>query len=116
MAPAVLVQVDGPVVCSALRSLGEWTHHETLRRFAWLMKFLLATLFSFGVTYYVVGLLIQGHMTDIAEGLRHRPDAPTPGEYLREVQAHARRARRRYTLGAGAVTALIVCLLLSWLS
>ncbi|QHG65031.1 hypothetical protein [Pseudomonas putida] len=80
------------------------------------MKFLLSTLFSFAFTYYVVGLLIQGQLAEIAEGLRHRPDAPTPGEYLREVRPHARRAQRLYTLMAGSVLALVVCLLVSWLS
>ncbi|AXQ48298.1 hypothetical protein ACLPJF_18745 [Pseudomonas vlassakiae] len=77
------------------------------------MKFLLSTLFSFALTYYVVGLLIQGQLAEIAEGLRNRPDAPTPGECLREVRPHAQRARRQYTLIAGSVLALVVCLLVS---
>lgn len=59
------------------------------------MKYLLFTLASFAATYYLVGLLIQGQLAEIAEGLRHRPDAPTPGQYLREVRPQARRAHRQ---------------------
>lgn len=80
------------------------------------MKYVLSVLASFALIYYVVGLLIRSQLAQIAEGLRHRPDAPTPGEYLRQVRPHARRARRQYTLMAGSVMALIVCLLVSWIS
>lgn len=80
------------------------------------MKYLLFTLASFAATYYLVGLLIQGQLAEIAEGLRHRPDAPTPGQYLREVRPQARRAHRQYTLMAGSVVALIVCLIVYGLS
>ena len=59
------------------------------------MKYLLVMLASYVSTHYLVGLLIQGQLANIAEGLRHRPDAPTPGEYLREVRPQARRAHRR---------------------
>ncbi|MFJ4067819.1 hypothetical protein ACIPW4_21315 [Pseudomonas sp. NPDC089996] len=80
------------------------------------MKFLLTTLCSYAIAYYVVGLFIQGQLAEIAEGLRHRPDAPTPGEYLREVQPHARRVRRQYTVIVGSVMALVICLLVNWIS
>lgn len=80
------------------------------------MKYVLSVLCSFALIYYVVGLLIRSQLAQIADGLRHRPDAPTPGEYLRQVRPHARRARRQYTLMAGSVMALIVCLLVSWIS
>ena len=53
-------------------------------------------------------------MADVAEHLRHRPDAPTPGAYLREVQQAARRAHRHYTLMAGSVLAVLACLIASW--
>jgi hypothetical protein len=78
------------------------------------MKYLLLTLGSFAVTYYLVGLLIQGQLADISEGLRHRPDAPTPAQYLREVRPYARRAQWHYTLMVGAVLALGVCLIAFW--
>ena len=78
------------------------------------MIYLLIALASYSGTYYLVGLLIQGQLADVAEGLRHRPDAPTPGEYLREVRPHARRAHRHYTLMAGSVVAILACLLASW--
>ncbi|MDZ3992225.1 hypothetical protein [Pseudomonas sp. Teo4] len=80
------------------------------------MKYLLLALTSYSTTYYVVGLLIHGQLADIAEGLRHRPDAPTPAQYLREVRPQARRAHRAYTLLAGSVLALGFCLLASWIS
>ncbi|MDF0731794.1 hypothetical protein P0Y43_13840 [Pseudomonas entomophila] len=79
------------------------------------MKYLLLALASYASTYYVVGLLIQGRLADIVEGLRHRPDAPPPGQYLRAVQGHARQARRDYSLFAGSVLALALCLLAWWL-
>ncbi|MFJ4157855.1 hypothetical protein ACIPZF_24055 [Pseudomonas sp. NPDC089752] len=80
------------------------------------MKYLLLTLASFASTYYLVGLLIQGQLADIAEGLRHRPDAPAPGQYLREVRPHARRAHRQYTLIAGTGLAVVACLIAFWFS
>ncbi|WP_426808347.1 hypothetical protein ABOC32_18700 [Pseudomonas sp. WOUb67] len=80
------------------------------------MIYLFVALLSYTCTYYLVGLLIQGQLADVAEGLRHRPDAPTPGEYLREVKAHARRAHRQYTLMAGSALALFACLVASWFS
>jgi len=80
------------------------------------MKYLLLTLASFASTYYLVGLLIQGQLADIAEGLRHRPDAPPPAQYLREVRPHARRAHRQYTLLAGSAVALVICLIVYALS
>ncbi|MCO7514018.1 hypothetical protein NJF44_06630 [Pseudomonas guariconensis] len=79
------------------------------------MKYLLTTLASYACTYYLTGLLIRGRLADIAEGLRHRPDAPPPGQYLREVEQHARRAHRRYSLAAGTLVATLACLLLAWL-
>ncbi|WEK28329.1 MAG: hypothetical protein P0Y58_15565 [Candidatus Pseudomonas phytovorans] len=80
------------------------------------MIYLFLALLSYTGTYYLVGLLIQGQLADVAEGLRHRPDAPTPGEYLRTVKAHARRAQRQYTLMAGSALALLACLAASWFS
>ncbi|WP_236235935.1 hypothetical protein [Pseudomonas faucium] len=79
------------------------------------MKYLFLTLGSFAATYYLVGLLIRGQLADIAEGLRHRPDAPTPGQYLREARPLARRAQRHYTLMAGSLLALLICLVAYWL-
>lgn len=80
------------------------------------MIYLFLALLSYTCTYYLVGLLIQGQLADVAEGLRHRPDAPTPGEYLRAVKAQARRAHRQYTLMAGSALALLACLVASWFS
>ncbi|WP_455885852.1 hypothetical protein [Pseudomonas rustica] len=80
------------------------------------MIYLFLALLSYTCTYYLVGLLIKGQLADVAEGLRHRPDAPTPGEYLREVKGHARRAHRQYTLMAGSALALLACLVASWFS
>jgi len=80
------------------------------------MKYVLSVLASFSLTYYMTGLLIRSQLAEIARGLRHRPDAPTPAQYLREVRLHARRARGQYTLLTGSVMALLVCLLVSWLS
>lgn len=78
------------------------------------MIYLILVLLSYACTYYLVGLLIQGQLADVAEGLRHRPDAPTPGEYLREVKPLAHRAQRHYTLMAGSVLAVLACLIASW--
>lgn len=80
-----------------------------------MMKYLLGVLASYGGTWYLVGLLIHGRLADIADGLRHRPDAPPPAQYLREVAQHARRAHRHYSLIAGSAVAVLVCLLLYWL-
>jgi hypothetical protein len=80
------------------------------------MKYVLSVLASFALTYHLTGLLIRNQLAEIAQGLRHRPDAPTPGEYLREVRPHARRAHRQYTLIAGSVVALVICLLVNWIS
>ncbi|MFJ4384724.1 hypothetical protein ACIP02_10285 [Pseudomonas sp. NPDC089408] len=77
------------------------------------MTYLFLALLSYACTYYVVGLLIRGQLAEVAEGLRHRPDAPTPGEYLREVSQAARRAQRHYTLMAGSVLAVVACLVVS---
>ncbi|MFT2159198.1 hypothetical protein [Pseudomonas putida] len=77
------------------------------------MIYLFLALLSYACTYCLVGLLIQGQLADVAEGLRHRPDAPTPGEYLREVGPRARQARRQYTLIAGSVLAALACLIAS---
>jgi len=79
------------------------------------MTYLFLALLSYACTYYLVGLIIQGQLADVAEHLRHRPDAPTPGEYLREVRHLARRAHRHYTLMAGSVLAVLVCMVASWL-
>ncbi|MBK5001467.1 hypothetical protein IAE37_003743 [Pseudomonas sp. S31] len=78
------------------------------------MKYLLLALASYAVTYYIVGLLIRGQLAEIAEGLRHRPDAPPPGQYLREVQSRAQRAHRQYTLMAGSLLTIVVCLVAAW--
>lgn len=79
------------------------------------MKYLLLTLGSYATSYYLVGLLIRGRLADLAEGLRHRPDAPPPGQYLREVEAHAQRAHRHYSLFAGTVLAALLVALAAWL-
>ncbi|HDS0917229.1 hypothetical protein D3C76_629640 [compost metagenome] len=78
------------------------------------MIYVFLALLSYTCTYYLVGLLIQGQLADVAEGLRHRPNAPTPGEYLRAVKPHARCAHRQYTLMAGSALAVLVCLVASW--
>ncbi|NIE74820.1 hypothetical protein F3J44_27795 [Pantoea sp. Tr-811] len=78
------------------------------------MKYLLLTLGSFALTYYLVGLLIQGRLADLADGLRHQPDAPSPAEYLDAIRAHARKAHWQYTLAAGTVLAVLVCMVVSW--
>ncbi|MPT02008.1 MAG: hypothetical protein E2581_26525 [Pseudomonas sp.] len=80
------------------------------------MRYLLLALTCYGATYYLVGLTIQGQLANIADGLSHRPDAPTPAQYLREVRHQARRAHRHYTLLAGSVLALGCCLVVSWAS
>lgn len=80
------------------------------------MKYLLLTLASYATSYYLVGLLIQGGLANIAEDLRHRSDAPPPGQYLREVEQHARRAHRHYALFSGSLLALLLALLCAWLS
>lgn len=77
------------------------------------MIYLFLVLLSYACTYCLVGLLIQGQLANVAEGLRHRPYAPTPGEYLREVEPRARQARRQYTLIAGTVLAVLACLIAS---
>jgi len=79
------------------------------------MKYVLVILASYSSAWYLVGTLIRGRLADIAEGLRHRPDAPPPGQYLREVEAHARRAHRHYSLFAGTLLALVLALLCFWL-
>ncbi len=79
------------------------------------MKYVLVILASYTSAWYLVGTLIRGRLADIAEGLRHRPDAPPPGQYLREVEAHARRAHRHYSLFAGTLLALVLALLCFWL-
>lgn len=81
-----------------------------------MIKYLLLALASYGSTYYFVGLLIRGQLAEISEGLRHRPDAPPPGQYLREVRSHARRAHRRYTLMAGSLLSVVVCLVAAWIN
>lgn len=80
------------------------------------MKYLLLTLTSYGASYYLVGLLIRGRLADLAEGLRHRPDAPPAGQYLREVEEHARRAHRHYSLFIGTLLAVVLMLLSAWLT
>ncbi|WP_412459953.1 hypothetical protein ACK2SD_13110 [Pseudomonas sp. SC11] len=75
------------------------------------MKYLLLIIASYAICYYLVGLLIHGRLADIAEGLRHRPDPPTPGEYLRNVEAHARQSHRHYTMLAGTLVSLVACVL-----
>lgn len=80
------------------------------------MKYALVILASYASVWYLVGTLIRGRLADIAEGLRHRPDAPPAGQYLREVQAHARRAHRHYSLFAGTVLALVLTVFCAWLS
>jgi len=79
------------------------------------MKYALVILASYASVWYLVGTLIRGRLADIAEGLRHRPDAPPAGQYLREVQAHARRAHRHYSLFAGTVLALVLTVFCAWL-
>lgn len=74
------------------------------------------TLLSYALTYYVVGLLLNGQLADIAEGLRHRPDAPPPGEYLRAVHVRMRQAQKHYTLIAGTPLAALACLVVHWLA
>jgi hypothetical protein len=78
------------------------------------MKYLLLIVASFASTYHLVGLLINSQLNELAEGLRHRPDAPPPGQYLREVRPQARRAHRQYTLMAGSTLALVACLIVYW--
>ncbi|MGG7595682.1 hypothetical protein ACQ4OD_01430 [Pseudomonas sp. WC1] len=80
------------------------------------MKYALVILASYASVWYLVGTLIRGRLADIAEGLRHRPDAPPAGQYLREVQAHARRAHRHYSLFAGTMLALVLTVFCAWLS
>ncbi|WP_445671941.1 hypothetical protein [Pseudomonas inefficax] len=80
------------------------------------MTYVFLVLLSYACTYYLIGLIIRGQLADVAEGLRHRPDAPTPGEYLRAVKAHARRAHRYYTLALGSILAVLACLAASWFS
>ncbi|AIN58678.1 MULTISPECIES: hypothetical protein [Pseudomonas] len=80
------------------------------------MKYALVILASYASVWYLVGTLIRGRLADIAEGLRHRPDAPPAGQYLREVEAHARRAHRHYSLFAGTVLALVLTVFCAWLS
>ncbi|MFK3722132.1 hypothetical protein ACI2J9_21525 [Pseudomonas fulva] len=71
------------------------------------MIYLGLALASYGLSYYVVGLLLDGQVADIAEGMRHRPDAPAPGQYLRAVQPRLRRVRWAYSLMVGTfLTAL----------
>lgn len=79
------------------------------------MKYLLVLLGSYAGSWYLVGLLIRGQLADVAEGLRHRPDAPPPGQYLREVEAHARRAQRQYSLVAGTLLGGVLALVCYWM-
>ncbi|QVM89374.1 hypothetical protein JYG34_15180 [Pseudomonas entomophila] len=78
------------------------------------MKYLLVTLGSYASSYYLVGLLIRGRLAELAEGLRHRPEGPPAGQYLREVREHARRAHRHYSLFAGTLLAVVLGLLCAW--
>lgn len=80
------------------------------------MKYLLLTLASYAGSYYLVGGLIRGRLADLAEGLRHRPDAPPTGQFLREVEEHARRAHRHYSLFVGTLLAMVLILLSAWLT
>ncbi|BBR54026.1 MULTISPECIES: hypothetical protein [Pseudomonas] len=80
------------------------------------MKYLATALACYACTHYLVGLLIHGRVAEMAEGLRHRPDAPTPGEFLRETQPYARRAHRQYSLVVGTAAAVIGCLIVLWMS
>ncbi|WP_194790698.1 hypothetical protein [Pseudomonas sp. UFMG81] len=79
------------------------------------MKYLLLTLASYASSYYLIGLLIRGRLADLVEGLRHRPDVPSPGHYLREVEQHARRAHRHYSLFIGSLLTLLLAVLCAWL-
>lgn len=80
------------------------------------MTYLVLVLASYGLSYYVVGLLLDGQVADIAEGMRHRPDAPAPGQYLRAVQARVRRVRWEYSLMVGTVLSALSCVGAYWLS
>nr|WP_314482782.1 hypothetical protein [uncultured Pseudomonas sp.] len=70
---------------------------------------------SYALSYYLVGLLLDGQLADIAEGLRHRPDAPPPAQYLRAVQSRLRRVRRHYSLVAGTLLAAFISVGIYWL-
>ncbi|ANY87206.1 hypothetical protein [Pseudomonas putida] len=66
------------------------------------------------ITVLVCYACAHGRLAEMAEGLRHRADAPTPGEFLREAQPHARRAHRQYSLVVGTVAAVLGCLIVLW--
>jgi len=70
------------------------------------MKYALVILASYASVWYVVGTLIRGRLAD----------APPAGQYLREVEAHARRAHRHYSLFAGTLLALVLTACCAWLS
>ncbi|MBF8676966.1 hypothetical protein IRZ53_21320 [Pseudomonas fulva] len=79
------------------------------------MIYLVLALASYGLSYYVVGLLLDGQVADIAEGMRHRPDAPAPGQYLRAVQARLRRVRWAYSLMVGTCLTALSSVGVYWL-
>ncbi|AVF55487.1 hypothetical protein G7017_21580 [Pseudomonas fulva] len=79
------------------------------------MIYLVLALASYGLSYYVIGLLIDGQVADIAEGMRHRRDAPAPGQYLRAVQARLRRVRCEYSLMVGTFLTALSCVGAYWL-
>ncbi|MBF8726159.1 hypothetical protein [Pseudomonas putida] len=79
------------------------------------MIYLVIALASYGLSYYVVGLLLDGQVADIAEGMRHRTDAPTPGQYLRAVEQRLRRVRWEYSLMVGTVLTATSCAGVYWL-
>lgn len=80
------------------------------------MKYLLIFLGSYAVIYFIVNAIVETRVEDMAEELRHRPGAPTPGQFLKEVQASARQSTREYTLIAGTLIALLVSVLVWWVT
>lgn len=80
------------------------------------MKYLLIFLGSYALTYYIVNTLIETRLQDMADALRHQPDAPTPAQFLREVKTSAQASTLEYTLIAGTLMAILLSALVGWLS
>ncbi|MDD0977649.1 hypothetical protein [Pseudomonas fontis] len=80
------------------------------------MKYLLIFLGSYALTYYIINTLIETRLQDMADALRHQPDAPTAAQFLREVKASAQASTLEYTLIAGTVIAALLSTLAWWLA
>lgn len=75
------------------------------------MKYLLIFIASHAATYYAVGAIIEHRLQDLAEDLRHYPNAPTQSQYYEDVRLHAQHSKIEYCAVLGTLLAALLSLL-----